>query len=429
MTTKFRVAAGSSGQPPRADNNVVEDGSAIDFLKVRKKNDGNVAVFKRHDSPYYICKYRVKMRDAEGGIRTVQRTLSTQTADKQVARKRANAKRTEDIARFHDRKEGTTVNLRDDSPRCGQIVDLYLAAAQNKSAKNVVRDFLVVVAEGAMILCDAQKARDIRLSQLTAGHMLKWREQALRLKLGLEPRTPANINYYMRTARSIFSRRNKVEMYHKLRVPTTIDKWRDISLLKVSKGGGFQQIPQSVLEQMDRRAKKYFLRIARWFERHGKTRFANHYRNGHACYLMMRRVGLRNSEVAGLTWQMLRQDDQGKRWVHLHRPYWEPKGSPGKVPIAQNLYDELVSIFGPPSEGCVLLGTKSDRIAGTYRVPTKFCRKYLDDGIYRLRGQFGCEMVLKYGIEVASKLLRHADIKTSWAHYVDVIKLRDVQPL
>jgi hypothetical protein len=398
----------------------------------------NVLIFKRHDSPYYYCSYRMKVRDANGSIYSRQRMLSTQTADAKLAQKRANAKREEDIVRFHDR-QAPAPNLSDQWPTIDKIVNLYVDASRNKSTRNVVRDFLTVVAEGAMILGDVNgrvKARAMKVSELTTDHMLRWRNQECRRKAGLEPRTDANINYFMRAAKSVFSNQDTSETYHGLKLPLTINAWRKVSFLKAPKNGGFQEIPQEILERMDRRAKKFFLRVARWFERHGKPRFANQYRNAHACYWLMRRAGLRNSEVEGLTWQTLRRDERGKIWIHLHSPYWQPKGSPGQVPLAQDLYDELVSIFGPPRPGLkdyVLLGTKSDRWAGTHRTPSKFCRKYLqgdrDKSIYQLRAQYGSEMVLNYGIETASKLLRHADIATTWKHYTALIKLREVQPL
>jgi integrase len=364
--------------------------------------------------------------------------ISTQTADARLAQKRANAKREEDIARFHDNKAPAS-NLRDDWPTVEKIVNLYVDAARNKSTRSIVRDFLTVVAEGAMILGDVDgraKARALKVSVLTTDHMLRWRNQECRIKAELEPRTASNVNYFMRAAKSVFSDQDITETYNRLTLPLTIQSWRKVSQLKAQKTGGFQQIPQDILGRMDRRAKRFFLRVAQWFERHGKPRLANQFRNAHACYWLMRRAGLRNSEVEGLTWQTLRRDERGKMWIHLHGPYWQPKGSPGQVPMAQDLYDELVSIFGPVRPGLkdyVLLGTKSDRWAGTHRTPSKFCRRYLsgdrDKSIYQLRAQYGSEMVLKYGIETASKLLRHADITTTWKHYTALIKLQEVQPL
>jgi integrase len=407
---------------------------------IGRKRRNDVYVFKRDDSAYYLCSYRVKVRDPERGIRTIQRTLSTQTADDKVAQKRANRMREEDVARFYDNEQGTRVNLRDDYPTCGQIVDLYLAVARNKSTKNVARDFLTVVAEGTMILGDKagrEKARSIKASELTTDHMLRWRNQEARIKAGLEPRTPANVNYFMRAAKSVFSNQNTTETYNGLKLPPSIDLWRKISFLKAPKNGGFQQIPQAVLARMDRRARKFFLRIARWYQRHKNERFVNQYLNAHACYWLIRRCGLRNSEVEQLRWEWFKKDEEGKIWLHLvHYPYWEPKGSPGKIPVAQDLYHELVSIFGPPRsgpDGFVLLGTKDHRDDGSHRAPSKFCRKYVrgdrDKSLYELRKQYGSEIALRYGIEMAAKLLRHADIHTTWKHYMDLLKLREVQPL
>lgn len=402
--------------------------------KKTRASKQNVNIFKR--GSYYVASYRVMVRDEHGGIRSMQRTLSTQTADSGVAQKRANRMREEDIARFHDNKEGASVNLRDTCPTVGQIADLYLAAARNKSTKNVTRDFLTVVAEGAMILGHGamarEKARAIKLSELTVNHMLRWRNQECRIKAGLEPRTDANINYFMRAAKSVFSNEDKTETYNGLKMPRTIQDWRDVSFLKNGKNKSFQQIPEDILARMDWRARKFFLRIARWYKHHNYERFVNQYLNAHACYWLVRLCGLRNSEVEELRWEWFKKDEDGNIWLHLiHRAYWTPKGKPGDVPVAQDLYDELVSIFGPPrlgKEGYVLLGTKDHRDDGTHRAPSIFCRKYLggdrDKSLYELRKQAGSEVALRDGIEAASKFLRHADFKTTWDYYIDLIRYR-----
>jgi hypothetical protein len=44
---------------------------------------------------------------------------------------------------------------------------------------------------------------------------------------------------------------------------------------------------------------------------------------------------------------------------------------------------------------------------------------------YALRGQFGAEVTMRSGIEVASRMLRHASIQTTWAHYHDLVSEPD----
>lgn len=417
---------------------------------VKSKKKGDVYIVKRPGDSYYVCSYRAKIRDERGNIRTVQRMLSTQTADRVVAQKRANQKREEDVARFHDNKQGATVNLRDHCPTCGQVVDLYLKHSRNKSTREVARDFLTVVAEGAMILGDEagrEKAREMRVSQLTAKHMLHWRNQDARRQARHEPRTDANINYYMRSAKSVFSRRG-MEAYRHLNLPLAVLKsWREeISFCRITKEVGYTQLNPDVLRRMDRRAEKYFLRLAKWFERHGNARgiiwqpgrathFANQYRNAHATYWLMRRCGLRNTEVANLRWEWFKPDAKGGMWLHLNDVgYWRPKYKQGKVPVARELYDELVHLFGPVrsgQDGFVLLGCKGHRDHGVHRACSKFCRKYIPKdrkkSAYELRKQYGSEMVRLHGLEKTCKLLRNGR-DTAWKHYVD-IDLDGVAPL
>jgi integrase len=56
----------------------------------------------------------------------------------------------------------------------------------------------------------------------------------------------------------------------------------------------------------------------------------------------------------------------------------------------------------------------------TERRINAFVRPFIPDrmkGAYELRKQFGAEVARRDGIEVASRVLRHADIKTTWKHY------------
>jgi hypothetical protein len=262
--------------------------------------------------------------------------------------------------------------------------------------------------------------------------MLRWRNQEARIKAGLEPRTPANVNYFMRAAKSVFSNRDMGETYNELRLPQTIEGWRKTTFLRAPKNDRFRQIPRSILERMDRRARKFFLRVARWYKRRNNERFVNQYLNAHASYWLIRRCGLRNTEVENLRWEWFKPDEDGNMWLHLvEYPYWKPKGIAGEVPVAQELYNELVALFGPPrpgKDGYVLLGTKDHRDDGTHRAPSKFCRKYIggdrDKSLYELRKQAGSEIALRDGIEAACKFLRHDDFKTTWKYYIDLINYR-----
>jgi len=56
----------------------------------------------------------------------------------------------------------------------------------------------------------------------------------------------------------------------------------------------------------------------------------------------------------------------------------------------------------------------------TERKINGFVRPFVPErtkGAYELRKQFGAEVAQRDGIEVASRVLRHVDIKTTWKHY------------
>lgn len=413
----------------------------------------NVYIFnerKGQKLPYYLCSYRVRVHDPHRGIITVQRTLSTGFADRPSAQLRANKLRKADIAHFNA-KEGKVVNMQNECPTsCGQIIDLFLQHSTNGSSRNAARAFLTVVAEGALILGDEAgrcKAREMLLSELTDRAMLRFKKQEARIKARRDPRSDATVDYFMRTARSIFADK---EIFLDMYLPATLQKWReDIALINGHSRSGFTQIPVELLERMDAHAKHYFRRIAQWFERRAARpsreswdrasdmRWANQFRNGHATYWLVRKCGLRNVEVQHLRWDWFEHDEDGI-WLNLKKRYdekgkliWKPKGREGAVPISPELYEELLSIFGPARsglEGYLLVGTKDHRDDGVHRAPSKFCRKYLggdrDKSLYELRKQAGSEVALRDGIEAASKFLRHADLKTTWDYYIDLIKYR-----
>ena len=84
---------------------------------------------------------------------------------------------------------------------------------------------------------------------------------------------------------------------------------------------------------MDKRAGA-MLRLAR---RHTGAR-RNEWRNAWATYWLIRRCGLRNSEVDALRWEWFSHRENGIFLEMVRRPYWSPKGTEGELPVARELY-------------------------------------------------------------------------------------------
>ena len=379
----------------------------------------SVNVYIPEGKSVFYANYRVKINDGLRGVRSVQRNRSTGSPDRRTAQAIGNRMRDQDLMGLFD----VLPKLREDCVTCGAIVDRWTERCKLRSKRRVALDFLQVVAEGAGLRGSqeaTEKARAIKLSALTKGHMLAFRDRAT------SNRVAVTTNRMMRSARSMFSRRAR-EFYHGMRLPD-LSGWLGISCLKVEKDRRFRRIDEGTLNRMDTGA------IAIWrLARRKGLEDGVRWRNAWATYWLMRRCGLRNDEVVELRWEWFSLRD-GKVWLDMiDRTYWHPKGSAGQVPVAADLYKSLLHRFGPARpgpEGFVLEGSRSARWDGAHREVNVYVRRFLPQtskGAYQLRKQWGSEMARRYGLETAAKLLRHADIKTAWEHYSDDLKLRDVE--
>ncbi len=406
----------------------------------------NVNIYIPAGKSVFYANFRVKEKDARNPtiIRTKQVNRSTGSPDSRTAQRIANGMRDKALeGLFH-----TVPKLRDDSPTCGKLVDTYLASSRIATSAIVARNFLIVVAEGSGILDDSQRARALRVNNLSAEVMQAFRDGTKwpADHPGKPVRTPSTVNAIMRSARSIFARMAR-EFYRELALDdVAISDWLSVSFLKDKSDKTYRQIPQAVLDTMDQKAAG-MLRLARWHERPqtgprrrmgGNYIYPAQWRNAWATYWLIRRCGLRNVEVENLRWDWFVERD-GRLMISLvERDYWSPKGTSGEVPVARDLYASLLEQFAPSGKpvkgpgGFVLHGTATDRHRGANNCVNAFVRRHLPDrikGVYELRKQWGSIIAQKHGIETASKLLRHQDIKTTMDHYYDLLKLHTIEAL
>ena len=180
---------------------------------------------------------------------------------------------------------------------------------------------------------------------------------------------------------------------------------------------GFVPLRAEVLAEMDAAAER--LRTSADLEE----------RKVWAVYALMRWCGLRNSETTALRWEWLVRGQKGYLWkFEVHRDeegnWQEPKGTPGQVPVRTRLIGQLRWALKTRRSGFVIPRankTEADELAS--RRINDFLRPWFpnagpkDKKAYDLRKQFGSEIALRDGIEVACRILRHADIKTTWNHY------------
>lgn len=176
---------------------------------------------------------------------------------------------------------------------------------------------------------------------------------------------------------------------------------------------GFSPIPEDVLQRMDAAA-----------ERLRRSKSAN-LRRLWAVYALMRWCGLRNIEVAALRWEWLAQGTKGKLWRIEQRrledgTWFYPKGRSGDVPMRAELLEQLAAATDN-GKGFVIPRTNpTEAEVVTERTINRFVRRFIPDrnkGAYELRKQFGAQVALRDGLEVASRMLRHGSIQTTWKHY------------
>jgi hypothetical protein len=144
-----------------------------------------------------------------------------------------------------------------------------------------------------------------------------------------------------------------------------------------------------------------------------------------AVYALMRWCGLRNIEVAALRWEWLTRGTKNFLWRFERRQYegglYVPKGRPGDVPARRRLLGQLRYAMKTRRSGFVIpRANPTEAEVLSERTINEFVRPFLPDrtkAAYELRKQFGAEYCLLHGIEQASRVMRHGDIKTTWKHY------------
>jgi integrase len=177
---------------------------------------------------------------------------------------------------------------------------------------------------------------------------------------------------------------------------------------------GYVPMPVEVLAKMDAAVEK--LRTSADLEE----------RKVWAVYALMRWCGMRNIEVAALRWEWLVRGQRGYLWkferYQDEAGTWQmPKGRPGQVPVRRRLIGQLRYALKTRRSGFVIPRlNKTEAEILTERRINGFVRPFVPErtkGAYELRKQFGAEVAQRDGIEVASRVLRHVDIKTTWKHY------------
>src|SRR6266404_1516246 len=258
------------------------------------------------------------------------------------------------------------------------------------------------------------------LALLSPAVVQKWRmEYVKRAKTPAEQRSRmTTCNSTLRQARSLFGK--KIAKFVPLPEPPP-----------------FQQV-----EFFPRQSAKYFSRIdAKALLTQARNELAANDSPAFLVVLIALAAGLRKGEIDTLCWHQIDFERGLIRVEHTDTASLKSADSRGEVPIDASVV-ELLRGFRARATGTFVI-EGGDGVAGPrawgrhYRVQTVFdgvtawLRKHgvsAKKPLHELRKELGALITAEHGIYAASRVLRHADLSTTAAHYTD-LKTRPTIPV
>jgi integrase len=258
------------------------------------------------------------------------------------------------------------------------------------------------------------------LSLLSLGAVQKWRmEYVKQAKTPAEQRSRmTSCNSMLRQARSLFGK--KIARFVPLPEPPP-----------------FQHV-----EFFPRQSAKYFSRIdARALLTQARDELAEKDSPAFLVVLIALAAGLRKGEIDTLAWHQIDFERGLIRVEHTDTASLKSADSRGEVPIDARVV-ELLRGFRARATGAFVIeggdGVSGPRMWGrNYRVQnvfdrvTAWLRKHgvtAKKPLHELRKELGALITSEHGIYAASRVLRHADLATTAAHYTD-LKTRPTIPV
>jgi integrase len=258
------------------------------------------------------------------------------------------------------------------------------------------------------------------LAFLSPTAIQKWRmEYVKRAKTPAEQRSRmTSCNSTLRQARSLFGK--KIVRFVPLPEPAP-----------------FQNV-----EFFPRQSAKYFSRIdAKAILTQARNELAENDSPAFLVVLIALAAGLRKGEIDTLCWHQIDFERGVIRVEHTDKASLKSADSRGEVPIDASVV-ELLRGFRPRATGAFVI-EGGDGLAGPrawgrhYRAQSVFdrvtawLRKHgvtARKPLHELRKELGALITAEHGIYAASRVLRHADLATTAAHYTD-LKTRPTIPV
>ena len=384
---------------------------AVDKAGDRKqRKHGEVTVYWNARRGGWYYRAQIDRRDVQRSTGVAQHNGAGRAMALKKAKEIAEALRRGDQVALDE------VSRRPGFGTVGELLEAWTVTGPIKSADAVASRFRRYVRES--FKTDAWEKVGLA-EALDADRFRAWVQEQARMG-----RSEAGIRSDVASIRSVVAP-GVAAGYRNFKLPP-VEKFRAVSLsTRRREGSGavkakpFVAIPQEELQRMER--------VAERLRRSGKESL----RRVWAVFALMRWCGLRNTETVALRWSWVRQGKHGPLLDFITRELpkggkYYPKGRDGSVPVRQELLDQMREAF-PESEEFVIPRTSpTDAENLCLRAINRFVGRYLKSRrgkkvSYNLRGQYGSEIAMRDGIEVASRNLRHATLQTTWAHYQDAV--------
>src|SRR6266436_1954759 len=250
------------------------------------------------------------------------------------------------------------------------------------------------------------------LTVLSPAAIQKWRMAYVkRAKTPAEQRSRmTSCNSTLRQARSLFGK-------------------KIVRFVPLPESGPFQHV-----EFFPRQSAKYFSRIdAKALLTQARNELAGNDSPAFLVVLIALAAGLRKGEIDTLCWHQIDFERGLIRVEHTDMARLKSADSRGEVPIDVSVV-ELLRGFRARASGVFVIeggdGLSGPRTWGrNYRVQNVFDRVTAwlrghgvtaKKPLHELRKELGALITSKYGIYAASRVLRHADLSTTAAHYTDL---------
>lgn len=301
----------------------------------------------------------------------------------------------------------------------GDVFERYLTLAETELAisKRAVRGNVSalrgIVAAGLGI--DLQAVDAVSAAALSDEAVLRGFVRRKRA----EGRADRSIRSQLNQGRSVVCREVR-GIYRELVLPGAGLGWSEVAISWRLEDPGFVRIADDVLSEMEMAA--------------GALRLENF--RVWLVYMLMSRLGMRNSEVAAARWGWLelRRDaatGADKLVMNIRNRAeegFEVKNSmAGCVDVPVELARVLLEVRGDKRAGDFLIeaGCDTEREVVTMREINLFVRRFLPDrekGAYELRKWAGSRVAAEFGIYEAQHFLRHRSVKTTETYYATFLR-------